>query len=267
MFDTHAHLEMLNDSVDTVLSRAGAAGVTQVLAVGSSSKANAFVKARKDPAVYKAIGFDRDEAVKGQTKTDIEAMISELRVNTSETGIHAIGETGLDFHYSLDTAEEQMELFNAQLDLARELELPIIVHSRDAEPDTLASLSRHTSAWQGAPNRIGVIHCFTGSMDFALKAIHLGFMISFSGILTFKNAADLRDVAAAVPEDMILVETDSPYLAPEPHRGRKNEPALLPHTISCLAKIRGTTEEDMMRITTTNACRLLGIEQPPGSAA
>ena len=254
MFDTHAHLEMINDDLPASLSRAKDATIDRILTIGTSASANAFVldAVKQAPGtVFGAIAYDRDQA-----NSNIASMVEELRtlVAANRESIVAIGETGLDFHYLSETAAQQTELFEAQLALAAENALPTIVHSREAESETLACLKK------AATSRPGVIHCFTGSMDFARRAIDLGFMISFSGILTFKNANALREVAKALPEDMILVETDSPYLTPEPHRGTKNEPAFLPHVVRTLAELRGKSPEDMAQITTMNACTTFGIE-------
>jgi TatD DNase family protein len=260
MFDTHAHLEMLDSPVEDVIARARDAGVTRIAAIGSTPESNRFVTGLSDPALIKAVGLDRDQATPDQTEDSLKALISDLSDLIKAVPVSAIGETGLDFHYKTATADQQVALFKAQLGLARELQLPIIVHSREAEADTLACLSEHASAWTGPADRIGVIHCFTGSMDLALKVTHLGYMISFSGILTFKKADEIRDVAAAVPDNQILVETDSPFLAPEPLRGKRNEPSFLPHTVACLAEVRGSTTEDIARITEGNAKKLFGID-------
>jgi len=263
MFDTHAHLTMLQDDLSEVVARAAEKGVSRIVNVGMTAEANskAIDSAAQFPGiVFASIGYDRDQAA-----GPLEAMANDLEHVASEhrDSIVAIGETGLDFHYHPETPDQQIELFSRQLDIAGRLQLPVIVHSRDAEQDTLHCLSRHAAEWKGVPDSIGIVHCFTGSLDFALKAIHLGYMISFSGIVTFKNVSALRETAAAVPEDMLLVETDSPYLAPEPQRGRKNEPSLLPHVVSCLAEIRGTRPEEMAKITEGNACRLFGVSVTP----
>jgi TatD DNase family protein len=153
----------------------------------------------------------------------------------------------LDYHYSADTAAAQKALFSSMLDGARHHGLPVVVHSREAEADTLALLENHRSAWRGDPDRLGVLHCFTGDLPFAQALLALGMMISFSGIVTFKNAAALRDVAAAVPDDRLLIETDSPYLAPVPYRGKRNEPAYVCFIASALAELRGCEAEKIAR--------------------
>lgn len=264
MFDTHAHLEMLEDNTATVLRRAQDAGVMRILSIGSTAEANsAVVKASSTHAgvIFGAIGFDRDQARLDQTEHELDSMMGALRESaTANTGkVVALGETGLDFHYHKETASAQIDLLAAQLTLARELRLPVIIHSREAEAETRSCLAQHTSLWKGDPKRVGVIHCFTGSRDLAEQAIEMGYMISFSGILTFRNAQEIRDTAKSLPADMILVETDAPFLAPEPLRGKKNEPAFLKHTLECLAAVRGTSFDEMARTTEQNACRLFAV--------
>jgi TatD DNase family protein len=261
MFDTHAHLEMLEESVSAVMARASEAGVDKILAVGSGSEANEFVVKAVDAnkgVLFGAVGFDRDEAVAGQDDADRAAMIDELSalIAAHPSAVCAIGETGLDFHYLKETASEQVALFEDQLNLAAELKLPVIVHSRESDAETLSCLKAYSAKCAGRVP--GVIHCFTGGSEFAKRAVELGFMISFSGILTFRNADALRQVARELPEEVLLVETDSPFLAPIPLRGKKNEPAFVEHTVKLLAELRGVSVEDMVRITDRNACRLFG---------
>jgi len=264
MFDTHAHIEMMEGPLDGILDRARIAGVSPILAVGSKAEANRFaVEAALSGAgmVYAAAGFDRDQAHAGQPAAEVEGLMDQLRsIVTENPGmVRAIGETGLDFHYHPETATEQKVLFKAQLDLAVDLDLPVIVHSRDADEETLSILEEYSELRRSGAGCAGVIHCFTRGAEFAERAVGMGFMISFSGILTFKNAQALRDVAAGLPEEMIVIETDSPFLAPEPMRGTRNEPALLRYTLECLASLRGVSVEEMERITDANAERLLGL--------
>lgn len=269
MFDTHAHIEMMEGALEGILQRAQSAGVERILAVGSNAEANRFaVEAALSHGgiVHAAAGFDRDQALAGQSAEEVEALIDELRELVADNAgiVRAIGETGLDFHYHPETAAEQTVLFKAQLDLAVELGLPVIVHSRDADEDTLSILEEYSERRRGAAGCAGVIHCFSRSAEFAERAVGLGFMISFSGIMTFKNAQALRDVAAGVPAEMIVVETDSPFLAPEPMRGKRNEPAFLRHTLECLARVRGVSFQEMERITDENAERMfLGTQGNP----
>jgi len=144
------------------------------------------------------------------------------------------------------------------LDLARQVRRPVIVHSREADADTLDLLREHARLWSGPADRIGVLHCFTGSAPFAQSLLDLGLYLSFSGIVTFANADPLRQVAARVPTDRLLVETDAPYLTPVPLRGRKNEPAFLPHVVDCLARVRGESAPALAAATRTNALALFG---------
>jgi TatD DNase family protein len=172
--------------------------------------------------------------------------------------VAAIGELGLDFHYTPETAEAQQALMVEQLALARELRLPVIVHSREADQETVALLSAHARQWGGGSDRIGVLHCFTGTESLARQLLDLGFMISFSGIVTFRNADLLREVARGIPADRLLIETDTPYLTPVPHRGRPNEPCYLPAIAALLARVRGMDVEELAGLTTANSEKLFG---------
>jgi len=207
-----------------------------------------------DGAACLSAGLTRDAA---HAIAELAREIREL--SAAGVKVAGVGETGLDFHYSPETRERQIDLFERQLALARELTMPVVVHSRDAEQETLAALRKHREAWTGPAGRIGVLHCFTGSPGFAAQLIELDFHISFSGIVTFKNAGQLRDVARTVPDDRLLIETDTPYLAPEPHRGKRNEPAYLRHVAETIASVRDRVSEDIARITADNARRLFGF--------
>jgi len=254
MFDTHAHLDMLSDAPAEILGRAQAKGVKRILTVGTTSEANSFAvaaaKAHKG-CIYAAVGIDRNEAAPDNDLVQMQDSL-EILIKEAPDEIVAIGETGLDFHYKRETAEAQKALFEMQLSLAERCGLPVIVHCREAEDEIAACLARH-------PTVTGVIHCFTGSDTFAKTILDMGFMVSFSGILTFRKAQNLRTLARSIPQDMLLVETDSPYLAPEPYRGRHNEPSLLPSTVQCLAEARGTTPEETAQITEANALRLFAV--------
>ena len=258
LFDTHVHLDGLaasGQSLEDVMARAQAAGVRRMLAVGASIESSRFAAAaaaRFPSVVFASAGQDRDCAAN-------PAPLDELRAAGSARQIVAVGEIGLDFHYAPETAAAQRRLFASQLDLAVELGLPVLVHSREADADTLALLRDHARRWHGDPGHIGVLHCFTGSAAFADQLLALGFLISFSGIATFRNADALRAVAAAVPDERLLIETDSPYLAPVPHRGRPNEPALLPAVAAVLASVRGCDAYAIAALTTRNAERLFGL--------
>jgi TatD DNase family protein len=257
--DTHVHVDLMRpeDGVSAVLARAAAAGVTRLLAVGNDPPGNAAAlgAALEHPAAVRAaLGYGRDCATKGVSVAELERLIRGAPAGM----IVAVGEIGLDFHYLPETAVAQRQLMREQLDLARQLELPAIVHSREAEAATLDLLAAHVRAWTGAPDRVGVLHCFTGDLGFAERVLALGFFVSFSGILTFRNAAALREVAKTVPAERLLIETDSPYLAPVPHRGSANEPAFLPAVARSLAEARRCRVEDVATLTTRNAERLFG---------
>lgn len=233
LFDTHAHFEGTREETDAAVSRAAASGVTRIMAVGGSESLNAGTEG----FAYRAIGWDRDQAGRELPELDY-------------VGVAAVGEIGLDYHYSPDTRAAQMELFSRQLELARSLDLPVVIHTRDADDDTLGLLREIPSK--------GIIHCFTGSPGFCRALLDLGFHISISGIVTFRAADNVRESALVVPDDRILVETDSPFLAPVPMRGNANEPAFVVHTAKFLAELRGTTFEEFAALTTRNAIALLG---------
>ena len=249
LFDTHCHFETGDvDEIASQLVRAKAAGVEKVLAVGggaslngSASLAAATARAREGmPSVMCAVGFDRDH-------------VGEAHGEPADAGMpvapSAWGEIGLDYHYSPETRREQTGLFAAQLEEARRRNLPVVVHTREAADDTLAILREVQSR--------GVIHCFTGSPEEARSYLDLGFYISISGIVTFRAADNVRETALVVPDDRILVETDSPFLAPVPMRGKPNEPAFVAYTCEFLAKLRGMSPDDFAELTFANAERML----------
>ncbi len=255
-FDTHVHLDHLDELGALALSeRAAAAGVAAILAVGGTPSMNAAAlrRAASSPRqVAAAVGWDRTLASASPSADELRALIE------TRPEIVAVGETGLDYHYDKDTAAEQRRLFAAMLALAAETRRPVIVHSREAEADTIAMLREHVTVWRGPPERIGVVHCFTGDWPFARALLDLGWHISFSGIVTFGNATALREVAARVPVERLLIETDTPWLSPEPHRGRPNEPARLVDVGRAIAAVRGCALEHIAEITWGNAVRLFG---------
>lgn len=247
--DTHVHFDGMED-VDGVIERAVAAGIVKMVAVGGSQRGNAMAVelVRKHPdRIIATAGFDREHA--GKT-IDFAAFESFAR----DSQVCAIGEVGLDYHYHPETALAQKELLSQMLEIAERLDLPVVIHSREADADTIELLGRK--------KRIkGVIHCFTGNRSFAEKLVGLGLYINFSGILTFRNAVQIREAAKVVPDDRLLIETDSPYLAPEPHRGKKNEPAYVRHVAEVLASVRGCQVEKIAEITAANAVRLFGLKR------
>lgn len=252
--DTHLHFDSFaaEGVVPELLARARAAGVERMVAIGGSADANALALrlAGAHPDVLRAtIGLDRDEIGK---PVDVALLTAQAR----EPVVAAVGETGLDYHYGPDTRDAQRALFSAMLDLAADARRPVVVHSRDADEDTLALLAAHVARPGVDAARPGVLHCFTGSEAFARQLLDLGFFISFSGIVTFKNAADLRAVARYVPRDRLLVETDAPYLAPVPHRGKRNEPAWVAEVAAALATERGDSLQELVHAVWENARRL-----------
>ena len=253
-FDTHAHFDGSPLETAAVMKRALDAGVARVVAVGGSTELNvgalAAVAAYPE-CVRLAIGFDRDQAASASP----EGLVETLRLLAEAHAPAAVGEIGLDFHYHPATAEAQRALFRAQLLLADEWRLPVIIHTRDADEATLQVLD--DTPWRGEGLR-GVVHCFTGDRSFAARLLDRSLAISFSGIVTFRNADMLRASAASIPEERLLIETDAPFLAPVPRRGQRNEPAFVLHVAECLAKARGTTVEHIASVTYANAVRLFG---------
>ena len=247
LFDTHCHFETEDPAeISSVLKRAKAAGVERLMAVGGSAALNASAIAAaasgngKD--VLCAIGLDRDQAT-SQTRQSPQSPQS--------VSLAAWGEIGLDYHYSPETRDAQIRLFAEQLEEARRRDLPVVIHTREADDDTLGLL-------RDIPSR-GIIHCFTGTPDAARKFLDLGFYISISGIVTFRAADNVRESALVVPDDRILIETDSPFLAPVPLRGRPNEPAFVRHVCEFLAALRKVSADDFADLTFSNASAVLGI--------
>jgi len=250
-FDTHAHFYGDASPVENALivKRALEAGVTQLVAVGGSPDLNsgAIALAKTFPAhVRLALGFDRDQAKDAEP----EILVQTLRFLSKDLPLGAVGEIGLDFHYHPETASVQEALFAAQLRLADEWQKPVIIHTREADEATLRVLDE--TPWQGKGLR-GVVHCFTGDKQFAAQLLDRHLAISFSGIVTFRNADMLRESAAFVPDDRILIETDSPFLAPVPLRGKRNEPAFVTHVAACLATVRKTDVAAIAGLTYRNA--------------
>lgn len=200
---------------------------------------------KSSPSVFASVGVHPLSAAEEQVDAETLSEMTELNK------IVAIGETGLDYYYQTDTQEQQLQSFQTHLQVASKHKLPVIVHTRDAREDTLQMIKAH-----GDPESAGVLHCFTESWEMAKAAMDLNYSISFSGIITFRNAAELRDVVKKVPLDRILIETDAPYLAPVPHRGKKNEPKFVVDVAQCVADLKGISIEKLAEITTDNFHRL-----------
>lgn len=253
--DSHCHIDGTEYDVDReeVIARACDAGVTTMLNVGtgdphSGAFDGAVELAEKHKEIYAAVGVHPHDA----KLFDEAAEQCLLELVRQSPRVIAWGEIGLDYHYDHSPRDVQREVFRRQLRLARGLLLPVVIHSREADDDTITILSEELSGYE----RAGVLHCFGGSLAMAQDAIKLGFFISFAGNLTFKKAEDLRDVARQIPLDRLLIETDCPYLTPVPFRGRRNEPARVVETAQCLASLYGKELEGIGRITSENFAKL-----------
>lgn len=258
-FDTHVHFDdfVKDGSLQAVLQRAEDSNVWNMVAVGGSPEANELAQrlaAAFPGRIFASAGYDRDLA---GGVVDITAL-QQLAARPETV---AIGETGLDYHYAPEKAKEQQRLFFQCLELSIQSRKPVIVHTRDADEDTIGMLTEFSNVWKGDELRRGVIHCFTRDEAAARAFLDLGFHISFSGIVTFANADPLREVAKMVPDDRLLIETDSPYLAPVPHRGKRCEPAFVADVAGRLAALRDVSIDELVRITCENATRLF---EPPG---
>ncbi|HJT42147.1 MAG TPA: TatD family hydrolase [Rhizomicrobium sp.] len=256
--DSHCHLDFPDyaGQVDAVVGRAEAAGVGVCLTIGTELKRFPGVKAvaEKFPNVWCSVGVHPHESEK-ELLDDEAALIREA----SHPKVVGIGETGLDYYYEHSPREPQQANFRSHIAAARQTGLPVIVHTRDADDDTIEILR----AEMGKGAFTGLIHCFTGTQKLADAALELGLYISVSGIATFKNSALLRDVIKTVPLERLLVETDAPFLSPVPHRGKTNEPAFVVHTAKMLADIKSVTPQDLAQATTENFFGLFSKAQRP----
>jgi len=244
--DSHAHLCMEAFDADRheVLQRARDAGMRHLLCIGSmASDADAARELAEQHAdVFFTVGLHPHDA--SRWTADVARRMEGLLAHPR---LLAVGEIGLDYHYNYSSPEAQREAFRGQIRMAREHRLPIVIHTREAHDDTLAILQAEADGSLG-----GVFHCFSGNGAMADFARRNGFRISFSGTLTFKNAAPLREIAATAPDEALLTETDAPFLSPHPHRGRRNEPARVADVVRCLAAARGVTAEAIGELTTRN---------------
>lgn len=258
LFDTHAHLDedAFSQDVDEVIARAVSSGVTTMLAVATTVESSraAIALAARVPNVFASVGIHPNYAA--QAKPGDWEAIEEL---ASSPKVVAIGETGLDRYWDHTPFDVQLDYFRRQMELAKRRDLPFIVHCREAEPDVVAALREAA----GTGLLKGIMHSFCGGRATLDAALELGLHISFAGMLTFKKNAELRELAKTVPLDRLLVETDSPYLAPQPQRGKRNEPAFVRHTAECLAEVHGKTLDEIAAITTSNAWRLFALPGTP----
>jgi TatD DNase family protein len=257
LFDSHAHLsfDRFDADLSDVLSRARAEGLEGIINIGSGGGARAF-----EAALPLALQHHWIWATAGLHPHDARFGTPDLLDDLTETARHprvvAVGETGLDYHYDFSPRDDQRRLFRAQLRMARSLSKPFVVHTREADADTLALLGE-----EGIGEAGGVVHCFSGGPELADAVVKLGLHVSFSGIVTFPKADAVREALAVVPDDRLLIETDSPYLTPPPHRGHRNEPAYVRFVCERVAADRGLTTADVARITTRNTYRLFSLER------
>lgn len=249
--DSHCHLDRLDltefdNNIDQVVVNATQQQVSELLCVSVTLAdfPNMIEKTKHFQNVWYSCGV---HPLNQEDQVDK----SELLTLAQTERVIAVGETGLDYFYAPETKAVQQDAFRKHIQVARELNKPIIIHTRDAREDTLAIMRE-----EGAEQVGGILHCFTESLAMAQAAMEMGFYISFSGIVTFKNASELREVAKQVPDDRILIETDSPYLAPMPHRGKQNQPAYVADVAKFLASVRGQSVEQIAEITSNNFRRL-----------
>lgn len=254
LIDTHCHLDVHHfpEGADEILTRAQSAGVSGFVCIGVGSqeqRVSALALADRRSDVWATVGVHPHDAAEVD-----EALEAELERLAEAPRVVAIGEIGLDYHYDHSPRAQQAEVFRRFIQLARKLKKPVVIHTRSAAPETLRILEEEQARDVG-----GIIHCFSEDRAFAERALDLGFDLSFSGIVTFKRALDIQQVAAWAPPDRILVETDSPYLAPVPLRGKRCEPGYVLHTARFVAELRGVALEELAAQTSANAERRLGL--------
>lgn len=252
LVDTHCHLDWNKFDADReqVIQRAIDAGVTRMITIGTDveSSRRAIELAEKFGAVYAAVGVHPNDC--GDFD---ESGLDQIRSLARHAKVVAIGEIGLDYYWKKTAKDVQARAFEMQLDLAAEIHKPVIIHNRDATADVMRILTEH------APRNTGVLHSFFGSLETAQQAIGLGYSIGFTGPITFKKADREREVARLIPIESMLIETDAPFLAPEPHRGQRNEPAYVKHVAEIIAQVRNISFDEVARQTTLNAEKLFGL--------
>jgi TatD DNase family protein len=251
LIDSHCHLDFpdFSGELDGIVARARAAGIARIVTISTRVKRHAEVLAvaERFPEVYCSVGTHPHHA-----HEELDIGVDDLIERTRHPKVVAIGEAGLDHHYDLSPRDAQQQGFRNHISAARMTGLPLVIHSREADEDMARMLEEETE--KGAFP--AVLHCYTGGRDLARRAIALGHFISFTGILTFKKSDALRAIAQGLPADRILVETDAPYLAPVPYRGRRNEPSYVVETNKVLAALKGVTADEMAARTTENFFRL-----------
>ena len=261
MIDSHCHLadDAFAGDLEAVVTRAREAGLTRALCILSAGDEKESAAAARLRALWADVRFaiGVHPHLAGQFESAVPRALETVRRGIDDEGARAIGEIGLDYHYDFSPRAVQREVFEAQGALARELDMPVVIHTREATDDTFDVLEA-----VGQHQIRGVFHCFTGDVAMARRALDLDFYISLAGIVTFPRATDLREVAAMLPPERLLIETDSPYLAPVPHRGKRNEPSFVTRVAEVVAEVRGTSATEIAALATRNLEGLLG---PTGS--
>lgn len=261
LVDSHCHLDFkdFDDDRDDVLARAKAAGVDLMVTISTKiTEAEKIIKlAETSEALVCSVGIHPHEAGR-----EPETNAAQLVALAKHEKVVGIGETGLDYFYEHSPRDAQQRNFRAHIEASRKSRLPLIVHARDADEDTADILEDE----MGKGDYPGLIHCFTAGPELARRALDIGFYISISGIATFKNATDLRETIKAVPFERLLVETDAPFLAPVPHRGKRNEPSFVADTAAMLAELKGVSTEELARITSDNFFTLFSKAKRPSGA-
>ena len=256
LFDSHAHLDMADGEADAraQIDRATRAGLTGIVAIAGATRVGEYAPtlalASEDPRIFAAVGVHPHAASEASDR-----VLDGVRRALDHGRVVALGEIGLDYHYNRSAPPEQRRAFVRQIRIARDARMPIVIHTREADGDTLAILSD-----EGAGEIGGVVHCFSSGEELARGALSIGFYLSFSGIVTFPNADPVRAVAVSTPADRIMAETDAPFLSPVPFRGRANEPARVLHVVEKLAQLRGVDAEEMAETTAVNARRCFRLD-------
>jgi len=260
MIDTHCHLnfDRYDEDRDDVIQAAAEAGVTRIIipAVDLDTSQEALDLTHQHVGkIFSAVGVHPNSTADFDDKT-----LAQIETLSHQSGVVSIGEIGLDYYWDKSPKQKQAEAFKAQLALAAKRELPVIIHNREASEDVLPILEEWvTTLPDSLKERPGVLHSFSAEQEYADRALAIGFYLGFTGPLTFKKANELRQIAAKVPLDRILVETDGPFLTPEPYRGKRNQPAYIPHIVDRMAALHGLTRDEMARHTTENAERLFAL--------
>ncbi len=252
LFDTHAHLNdpAFDEDRDALIASLPEKGIQNIMNVGCclESSKDCIAMAEKYPFVYASVGSHPDSADEVN-----DGVLEQYKAMCRHPKVKAVGEIGLDYYYETIPRETQIKAFVAQMELAREVGLPVIVHERNAHGDGMDVVQKF-------PDVTGVFHCYSGSAEMARQLVNMGWYIGFTGVLTFKNARKAVETAAAIPLERIVLETDCPFMAPDPFRGKRNDPSYLYRMAEKLAEIRGITVEEVHKITTENARRLYRLE-------